>query len=126
MNETILLLLALFGVKHFVCDFLLQYPYMLAEKGIYGARGGVDHAAIHSIGTLIVLVIALPWGLTAHFAAVILALFDGVAHYHIDWLKQRFNRGLTPADREFWIWFGADQTLHYLTYIAIISVIILA
>ncbi len=126
MNELILLLLTLFGVKHFVCDFLLQYPYMLEQKGIYGARGGVDHAVIHGIGTLIVLVIALPWGLAAHFAAIILALFDAVSHYHIDWLKQRFNRGLTPADREFWLWFGADQTLHYLTYIAIIGVIVLA
>lgn len=126
MNELILLLLALFGIKHFVCDFLLQFPYMLEQKGTYRARGGIDHAAIHSLGTLVVLVIALPWGLAAHLAAVILSLFDGVAHYHIDWLKQRLNRGLTPADREFWIWFGADQTLHYLTYIAIITVVVLA
>jgi hypothetical protein len=31
------------------------------------------------------------------------------------------NKGLTPADRMFWVWFGADQGLHYLTYIAIIG-----
>lgn len=125
MNETILLLLAAFGIKHFICDFLLQYPYMLSEKGTYGARGGIDHALIHSLGTLIVLVAVLPWSLAVHIFAVILALFDGVIHYHIDWAKQQLNRGLTPADRWFWVWFGADQTLHYLTYIAIISVIML-
>jgi hypothetical protein len=126
MTELVLILLAAFGIKHFVCDFLLQYPYMLAEKGFYGARGGIDHALIHSAGTFVILILILPWGLHIHLAALILALFDGIVHYHIDWLKQQLNRGLTPTDRMFWVWFGADQTLHYLTYIAIISVILLA
>jgi hypothetical protein len=122
---TVILLLALFGVKHFVCDFLLQYPHMLAQKGTYGARGGLEHALVHALGTFVVLVIVLPWGPFAHFAAVVLGLFDGIVHYHIDWLKQQLNRGLTTADRMFWVWFGADQGLHYLTYIAIIGIIVL-
>jgi len=121
----IVILLALFGIKHFVCDFVLQYPYMLAQKGTYGARGGIDHALAHSLGTFIVLIVFLPWNLLAHIAAVILALGDGITHYHIDWSKQQLSRGLTVKDRMFWIWFGADQTLHYLTYIAIIAVVVL-
>jgi hypothetical protein len=124
--STVILLLALFGIKHFVCDFLLQYPHMLAQKGIYGARGGIEHAAIHALGTVIVLCLALPWNPATHLAAIILGLFDGIVHYHVDWLKQRLNRGLTTADRMFWVWFGADQGLHYLTYIAIIGVLMLA
>ena len=124
--ETVILLLALFGVKHFVCDFILQYPYMLAQKGTYGARGGIDHAIIHALSTAIVLIVVLPWNPLAQFAAVFLALIDGAVHYHVDWLKQQLNRGLTPADRMFWVWFGADQGLHYLTYIAIIGVIVMA
>jgi hypothetical protein len=123
---TIILLLALFGIKHFICDFLLQYPHMLAQKGTYGARGGIEHALIHAVGTIIVLCLALPWDLAVHLVAVFLGLFDGVVHYHIDWLKQKLNRGLTTADRMFWVWFGADQGLHYLTYIAIIGIIMLA
>jgi hypothetical protein len=123
---TIILLLALFGIKHFVCDFLLQYPHMIAQKGIYGARGGVEHAAIHALGTVIVLFLALPWDPFAHFVAITFGLFDGIVHYHVDWLKQQLNRGLAASDRMFWIWFGADQTLHYLTYIAIIGVIVMA
>lgn len=123
---TIILLLALFGIKHFVCDFLLQYPHMLAQKGIYGARGGIEHASIHALGTIIVLCIALPWDPAVHVAAVFLGLVDGIIHYHVDWLKQQLNRGLTTADRMFWVWFGADQGLHYLTYIAIIGVLMLA
>jgi hypothetical protein len=116
----IILLLALFGIKHFVCDFLLQFPYMLGQKGIYGAQGGIDHAAIHGGFTFIILAPFI--GLIA----VMLAIFDFVVHYHVDWVKQQLNNGLTPADRKFWIWFGLDQTLHYLTYIAIIGWIVAA
>ena len=125
MTEFILLLLILFVIKHFICDFLLQYPYMLAEKGIYGAKGGIAHALCHAVGMLIVLFLVLPWDFSVHLFALILAIFDGVIHYHIDWAKQKLNRGFTPADRMFWVWFGADQTMHYLTYIAIIGIILL-
>ena len=122
---TVIILLALFGIKHFVCDFLLQYPHMVAQKGTYGARGGIEHAFIHALGTVIVLFIALPWDPFVHFVALVFGLCDGLIHYHIDWTKQRLNRGLTTADRMFWVWFGADQTLHYLTYIAIIGIIVM-
>jgi hypothetical protein len=99
---------------------------MLAQKGTYGARGGLEHALIHALGTFVVLILALSWDPFVHFLAVVLGLFDGVVHYHIDWLKQQLNRGLTTTDRMFWVWFGADQGLHYLTYIAIIGIIMLA
>lgn len=122
--NTIILLLALFGIKHFVCDFVLQNGRMLREKGTYGAPGGLQHALEHAAGTLVVLVIALPWSMAAHIAAVILALADGVVHYHIDYLKTNLSKGLTPADHKFWIYFGADQALHYLTYISIIGVLV--
>jgi hypothetical protein len=113
--QLIILLLALFGIKHFICDFVLQFPYMLAQKGTYGAEGGIHHATIHGIWTWFIL---LPFLGTM---AVFPALFDAALHYHIDWAKQQLNKALTPADRMFWVWFGADQGLHYLTYIAIIG-----
>lgn len=123
--ELTVLLLALFGVKHFLCDFVFQYNSMIIQKGIYGAPGGIEHAAYHAMGTLVVLLIALPWSLTAHTIAVALAGLDGVIHYHIDWVKTNLSSKYTPADREFWIYLGADQGLHYLTYILIIGIIIL-
>ena len=113
--QLIILLLALFGIKHFVCDFVLQFPYMLAQKGTYGAEGGIHHATIHGVWTWFIL---LPFLGTM---AVFPALFDAALHYHIDWAKQQLNKALTSADRMFWVWFGADQGLHYLTYIAIIG-----
>lgn len=124
--EYIVLLLALFGIKHFVADFLLQTPHMLAQKGTYGAAGGIEHAATHALGTLIVLVLVFPWNIGAHVFAIMLAAFDGFIHYHIDWAKTNLSKGLNPADRIFWIWFGADQGLHYLTYVAIIGIIAVA
>lgn len=125
MVKLIIILLALFGIKHFICDFVLQNEKMLKDKGTYGAIGGLSHAACHAIGTLVVLFIALPWNINAHAVAVILAGLDGIVHYHIDWIKTNLNKPYTPADKEFWILLGADQGLHYLTYVGIIAILIL-
>ena len=59
MTATVFILLALFGIKHFICDFLMQYDYMLREKGIYGATGGVHHAIVHASFTFLIIVFAL-------------------------------------------------------------------
>lgn len=121
MNTTVVVLLALFGIKHFIADFLMQYDYMFREKGIYGATGGLHHAIVHACFTFLILVFF------CHDANLIigLAFLDFVLHYHIDYFKQQFNQGLTPADRQFWIWLGLDQALHYLTYIIIIAIVLL-
>jgi hypothetical protein len=121
----VIVLLAAFGIKHFFADFVCQTPKMLAEKGTYGAAGGIEHAGVHAIGTFVVLVAVFPWSIWSHMAAAMLAVLDGVIHYHIDWAKTNLSRGLTPADQRFWIWLGADQGMHYLTYIAIIGIIVL-
>jgi len=122
MNVTVFILLALFGIKHFIADFLMQYDYMLREKGIYGAEGGLHHAMVHACLTFLILIpfIHSPSDLIA------LPLADFVLHYHIDYFKQQFNRGLTTADRMFWVWLGLDQALHYLTYVGIISYVTLS
>jgi hypothetical protein len=117
MSTTVFILLALFGIKHFIADYAMQFDYMLREKGIYGAEGGIHHAMTHASWTLLVLVFFCQ---NAN-DVIVLALADGFIHYHIDWCKQKLNRGLTSADRMFWVWMGADQGLHYLTYIGIIA-----
>ena len=122
MTSTVFLLLALFGIKHFIADFAMQYSYMVCDKGTYGAAGGLHHAATHALWTFLILI---PFVHSAD-QLLILPLLDGLAHYHIDWAKQQLNRGLTSADRQFWIWLGADQALHYLTYVGIISYVTLS
>jgi hypothetical protein len=108
--ELLWLFLAL-QVKHFICDFPLQAnPFFYKNKGTYGHAGGIAHAAIHGLGTWIIL------GWQA-------ALLDAVVHYHIDWAKMRLNKAwkLEPANSEaFWILLGFDQLLHQLTYIALL------
>jgi hypothetical protein len=116
----IIYLLALFGIKHFLADFLWQFPYMVRDKGHYGAPGGMTHAGIHGILTFFVVI-----GFVRPEDAVTLALIDSAVHYHIDWAKTNLSRGLGIEDHRFWVWFGLDQTLHYLTYIVIIGIIVL-
>lgn len=118
--ETVVILLALFGIKHFLADFLWQFPYMTRDKGTYLADGGLHHSAIHGLGTWTVLMFFVHPGL-----AISLAVLDAVIHYHIDWAKTNLSHGLNANDHRFWVWFGLDQALHYLTYIAIIGIIVL-
>jgi hypothetical protein len=121
MSATVFTLLALFGIKHFIADFLMQYDYMLREKGIYGAEGGLHHAGVHACWTFLILI---PF-ITSAEQLLLLPLADFVAHYHIDWAKQQLSQGKLMPHRQFWILFGADQTLHYLTYVGIISYVTL-
>ena len=119
MTSTVFILLVLFGIKHFVADFAMQYSYMIRDKGIYGATGGLHHAGTHACWTFLILV---PF-MRSPEQLLILSLVDFVIHYHVDYFKQQLNKGLTPADDRFWVWLGLDQALHYLTYVGIIYVI---
>ena len=118
MTLTVFLLLVAFGIKHFLADFVLQFPYMLGEKGIYGATGGVHHALLHAAFTFFILVFVA----TSANEMIGLAALDFAIHYHVDFIKQQLNKQLTTADRRFWLVLGLDQGLHYLTYIGIIYV----
>lgn len=111
----------LFIIKHFICDFPLQaFPWMYLNKGTYGHPGGIAHASVHMVGTALVLI---------HLNVLIwpvLALFDGLAHYHIDLSKVKIGKiyNLRPDNSEwFWILLGVDQLLHCLTYYTIIEII---
>jgi hypothetical protein len=114
----ILILLALFQIKHFLADYPLQNRQMVTEKGSYGKRGGVYHSLIHSVTTLVALgvfdyfVHAIDFGL-----AVAISLSEFVIHYHIDWSKMQMSRRFSTEDKGFWNWIGFDQLLHHATYI---------
>ncbi len=117
--QAVVLLLAFFGIKHFVVDFLLQRAYQYQNKGRYGHPGGLLHAGLHGLGTVAALWIFadLPW-------ILIMATIDMIVHYHVDWAKTNINSkfGWTPATHdEFWWLLGLDQLLHFLTYVAIIG-----
>ncbi len=121
-TAAVLVALSILLVKHFVCDFVLQTPYVIRGKGIYGHPGGLIHAGLHGIGTLpVFLIYPAPAGLAA---GIVFA--EMLVHYHIDWLKERIVRakGWTSlAGTPFWIALGVDQLLHQLTYVAIVAVL---
>lgn len=106
-------LLVLLFLKHFVVDFITQTETMVKEKGIYGAWGGIVHSSQHALLTGWIILIFAPE------LAIILAFADGIIHYHIDWAKMQIGKGLTPADKNFWVYLGLDQLLHYITYLGI-------
>jgi hypothetical protein len=114
MFETLLWLF----IKHFICDFPLQaYPWMYLNKASYGHLGGLTHAAIHGLGTYLVL------SVLQINDAWVLALADFAVHYHIDWAKMNINKKFKlNADNSEWFWIllGLDQLLHHLTYFAIV------
>ncbi len=110
--------LFLLFIKHFICDFPLQaYPWMYRNKGTYMHPGGIAHAGIHALGTLLVLAPFIG-SLSVLYAAI-----DMLVHYHIDWAKMNISKryDLQPNNSErFWILLGFDQLLHHITYFMII------
>lgn len=121
MTSAAIALLALLLVKHFVCDFVLQTPWQIAQKGVYGAPGGIVHSGIHVAGTLVCLIAVMTPVSTV--VAVLIAEF--IAHYHIDWGKEQTVRRLGwRAGARFWNAMGFDQLLHGLTYLAIVVYVI--
>jgi len=113
MFEALLLLF----IKHFICDFPLQTsPWMYENKGQYLHLGGITHAAIHAVGTWLILFFFIgadAWSF---------ALLDFIIHYHIDWAKVSLNNRFNyqPNHNGFWFLLGLDQLLHHLTYFLII------
>jgi hypothetical protein len=119
--NTVLVVLLLLTIKHFVVDFLLQNKFQWSNKGTYGHPGGLLHAGLHGVGTALCLY-AFDWQHILFFAG-----FDAVIHYHIDWAKMNINArmGWTATTHEqFWWLLGLDQFLHSLTYLAIIGLIV--
>lgn len=120
-----LLLLTLFIIKHFVCDFLFQTTWMATNKGTYGHLGGLAHVGVHMFGTFFVLVSFIQTTLLflgpGPFLAVI--IIEAFIHYHTDWFKMWLNKKKNwkpHTSPEFWISLGIDQLIHYLNYVGIV------
>lgn len=117
---TPLLLVAALLAKHWVCDFVLQTPWQIRSKRIYGHPGGLLHAGIHAAATAAILAI-FPVGWQFLGLAVLAEL---VFHYHVDWTKEQLVARLAGVQGSvFWALFGFDQLLHHLTYVFIAALV---
>ena len=124
MSPAITLLLAslaLFEVKHFLCDFVLQTAYLYRHKGIYGHPAGFIHAGLHAVGSLPAML--LIGGAPGLVATIVIG--ELLVHYHVDWLKLYIDRHYRlRIDRStYWIIFGLDQLLHQATYVVILALL---
>ena len=87
---------------------------MLRDKGHFWRIGGLQHAGLHGALTYVILMHFL--GLQA---CIMLAVFDAVVHYAVDWSHRRATVKLAYDSNQFWFWIGVDQLLHTLTYLTI-------
>ena len=121
MLTFVLLTMSGLQLKHFAADYLLQSRRMIAGKGSLRASGGYEHAGVHVLGTLLVLVWAqLPLTLLAEVLAA-----EFVVHYAIDYAKVRVSGrvSIIESPKLFWGVHGFDQLLHQATYLAIVLVV---
>lgn len=122
MLETLIALLVVFQLKHFIADYPLQNEYML---GKFKAKGWelplAAHAGVHALFTFGIILCINP------VMALPLAVLDFVIHFGVDRLKAAPNYGgkFKPDQKEFWWALGADQMAHHLTHYAIIFVALL-
>ena len=132
MIEQIFTLLLIFQVKHWICDYPLQTPYMLNK---FKLKGWVYplfcHVRVHSVFTLLISTafLNLYSDMTVQDytrIAVWMMFLDGVVHFIVDRIKAHPDIGgrYKPDNPKFWWALGADQMLHHLTHYGIIYVLV--
>ncbi len=139
MHDSLLpILMAGLLIKHFVADFPLQTLWMASHKGTFLHPGGLAHAAIHMVATLVVFIIMAGYITTSGTTLFALILAEGIIHYAIDYTKMNLDRKLNYShllykngtitgrlitSNNYYLLLGVDQLLHGLTYVAILYVI---
>ena len=112
----ILLLFLLLQIKHWYADFCIQTYAQTVRKGIYRDPVGISHSIDHIWTSLVVLLIFSFFFTISPIDILVVAIAEGIIHYHIDWTKVHFGcKDLTKP--LFWNQFGLDQLAHQITYI---------
>jgi hypothetical protein len=121
MTDTLflpLVVICLLQVKHMICDGPLQTLRMVQDKSHYGRPHGLLHAAVHGLGTaLVLLLFGFPFAI-----ALGLAVLDSVVHYHIDFAKENIVKAMrwTHKDGPYWWAITTDQGLHHISYVVFV------
>lgn len=133
-------LLIAYQIKHFLCDFPMQTPYMLGKfKDKKWVLPLSTHCLVHALGTAIIV---LSSDILDMRIVLILAMFDFVVHFIMDRIKaspkmlgrysaltkDTFRSATKEQIRSnilFWWSLGLDQMVHHLTHYIIIIVVIM-
>ncbi len=117
----LLIAVAIFSVKHFLADFVLQNAWMSTGKN--AETGWIAPLAVHT--GIHALLTALIFMATVPSLAVFAALADWIVHAFIDRMKAILGRRIAsnPGNAYFWWLFGGDQFAHQLTHLALSATI---
>ena len=109
----ILQVICAFLFKHIMADYFLNPIYTPANKHKYGSKGSLLHMFCHMFFCFFFLFFLVPGKIL-----VFIVLFDGLVHYHVDFVKSRLlcQRECLSQWVVLMIILG-DQILHLLTYV---------
>lgn len=113
--NSVLLLLILFIIKHYIAEFILHQQQRYAPvKRKYGDLLDIEDALLHGYMTVAILITMYPWYLVIKVAAI-----ESLVHYHINYLQYRISSN-DLRSHNYWIWFGLVQSLQFAMYVAVI------
>lgn len=112
----ILFLFLLLQIKHYYADFVIQTYQQTVRKGIYRDLVGISHSIDHVWSSFVVLFIFSLFHPLSAGTILLVAVVEGIIHYHIDWIKVHYGTKDITASL-FWNQFGMDQLAHQITYI---------
>ena len=130
MSYELLILLLVFQIKHFICDYPLQNAYMLGKMKSTGwIKPLAAHAYVHACITAIIVLwyfILIGKSELAFILAPILAIADFILHFTVDRIKASPNLGgkFKPEQPYFWWALGADQMAHHIINYVFIYIIL--
>lgn len=128
----VFLLLALFQLKHFICDYPLQNEYMLGKmKSKDWIKPLASHTFVHAVGTLTIVywffaLTISSFNYTYVLISIALGFADFCLHFVIDRIKASPNLGgrWKPNEPKFWWALGADQMAHHLVNYIFIYILV--
>ena len=106
-------------VCHFVADYCLTTPQMLAAKS---SGKHMHHIVLHAgVHAVLMGIVFLIYGIELQLVAILFAI-ELVSHFTIDYLKglagRRFPACADMKKKAFWVVYGLDQLLHLLVIVA--------
>jgi len=116
--ELYLMLYALLLTSHFICEFVLVWPYQYENGHIYKHPGNIIHSATHALCMLTVLGFILGY---TNFVLMLVVIVS-IVHYQLTWLTLNSIKAARASprmrrlfDAQWWI-IGFDQWAHHMMY----------
>ena len=124
MSYELLILLLVFQIKHFICDYPLQNVYMLGKMKATGwIKPLAAHSAVHAWFTFLILLLVQPNNVLLY---LLIPVADFILHFIVDRTKASPNLGgkFKPEQPYFWWALGADQMSHHIINYVFIYIIL--